>query len=53
LNDVEKMIQEGIELQKIKEELDFTTSMSKIRDIIDSLSESKAKKLLKMYIYDR
>lgn len=52
MNDVEKMIQEGIELPKIQEELDSTASMSKISDIVDSLSENKAKKLLKMYICD-
>ncbi len=53
LNNVEEMIKESIKLQKTKEELDSTESMSQISDIVDSLSESEAKKLLKMYIYDR
>lgn len=53
LNEIEKLIQERLKLDSIKNELDSTNSMSTIADIVESLSESEAKGLLKLYVYDR
>lgn len=53
MNDLDNAIQETIRIQKIKNKLDETQSMSEIADIVDSLNEIEAKKLLKLYIYSR
>lgn len=52
MNEVLNEIDERIKLSKIKKELDDTTNMGKISDIVGSLSEKDAKELLKMYIYE-
>lgn len=48
---IENAIQETIEMQHLKNKLDNLSVFEDISDIVDSLSEEEAKKLLKMYIY--
>lgn len=53
MSDLDNLINETIRIQGIKDKIDGTSNISEIADIVDSLNEEEAKKLLKLYIYSR
>lgn len=49
----EKAVQEMVKIQSIKNEIDSVKNLTEIGNIVDNLSDTEAKTLLKLYIYSK
>lgn len=51
--EINNLIKEAMRLQEIRNRIDNTSNLTEVADIIEGLTEDDAKKLLKMYLYDK
>lgn len=53
MDEFNELIKDAIRLQEIHNRLDNTSNLTEVSNIIEVLTEDDAKKLLKMYFYDK
>ena len=53
MDEFNELIKEAMRLQEIRNRLDNTSNLTEAAEIIEGLTEDEAKKLLKMYFYDK
>lgn len=47
------LIKEAMRLQEIRNKIDNASNLTEVSNIIEELTEDDAKRLLKMYFYDK